>query len=124
MASPRDRIDASSPEVIVDFDCENDLLYICVANVGASSARGISIEFDREIRDCRDRPLSGLQVCRRIEFMPPGKKIRLFVDKFSLYLARKQPLRIGASVSYLDRKGGKYNESIRHNLSIYKGMLG
>jgi hypothetical protein len=68
-------------------------------------------------------PMSELGACRRIEFMPPGKSIRIFVDKFSAYVARKQPLRIGASVSYLDRGGRRYDESIRHDLSIYKGVL-
>jgi hypothetical protein len=113
----------AAPEVIIDFECENDLLYVNIANVGASSAHGISIEFDKEIRDCRDRPLSELRACRRIGFMPPGKNMRLFVDRFSAYLARKQPLRVVARVSYLDRAGKRYDESIRHDLSIYRGAL-
>lgn len=111
------------PEVIVDFDCERDLLYMVVANVGNSSAHKISIEFDKEITDFRGTRLSQLEVFRQLAFLAPGKKITFFVDDFSKYIKRKQPLRIGFSITYSDRNGQSRRDLVRHNLSVFKGIV-
>jgi hypothetical protein len=111
-----------SPEVVVDFECENDLLFIFVANVGTSSAHQILIEFDKEITDFKDAPLSKMDAFHRLEFLSPGRKIKVFVDKFSSYIQRRQPMRIKFLVSYSDTENQKRCDAIRHNLAIFKGI--
>lgn len=111
-----------SPEVIVDFECENDLLFIVIANIGLSSAYRTSIKFDREIVDSSGRNIASMKIFRMLEFAPPGKKIRIFVDRFSSYVARKQPQLITADISYSDKRGQKFNDTIRHNLTVYSDI--
>ncbi len=111
------------PEVIVDFECEEDLLFLVIANVGLSSAHQISIQCDKEIRDFRGRQMTEMPILRRLEFMPPGKKIRLFVDRFSSYIGTKQPLRLEFQITYHDRERRKQTDVIRHNLAVFKGVV-
>jgi hypothetical protein len=111
------------PEVIVDFDCKEDLLYMVIANVGSSSAHKVSIEFDKEITDFRGRRLSQLDVFSHLEFLAPGKKIAFFVDDLAKYIKRKQPLRIGFSIAYFDRNGESRRDFIRHNLAVFKDLV-
>jgi predicted MPP superfamily phosphohydrolase len=111
------------PEVIVDFDCKQDLLYVVIANVGLSSAHRISIEFDKEITDFRGRRLSQLDVFHHLEFLAPGKKIIFFVDDLAKYIKRKQPLRIAFSITYFDRNSQSRTDHIRHNLAVYKDLV-
>lgn len=113
----------SFPEVIVDFDRKQDLLYMVIANVGSSSAHRISIEFDKEITDFRGRRLSQLDVFHHLEFLAPGKKISFFVDDLAKYIRRKQPLRVGFSITYSDRNGQSRRDQIRHNLAVYKDLV-
>ena len=113
----------SLPEVIVDFDCRQDLLYMVIANVGSSSAHKVSIEFDKEITDFRGRRVSQLDVFHHLEFLAPGKKITFFVDELSRYIKRKQPLRIGFSITYFDRNAQSRCDRIRHNLTVFKDIV-
>lgn len=111
------------PEVIVDFECEQDLLYIVVANVGSSSAHRVFVKFDKEIKDFRGIRMSGMDIFRKLEFLAPGRKIRLFVDSYSRYIKRKQPLQLRFSLTYFDRMNLSYSDTIRHNLGIFKGLV-
>lgn len=111
------------PEVIVDFECEEDSLFIVIANVGLSSAHQISIQCDKAIRDFRGKQITEMPILRRLEFMPPGKKIRLFVDRFSSYIRTKQPLRLEFLVTYHDRDRRKQTDVIKHNLAVFKGIV-
>ena len=94
-----------------------------IANVGSSSAHRISIEFDKEITDFRGRRLSQLDVFHHLEFLAPGKKISFFVDDLAKYIRRKQPLRVGFSITYSDRNGQSRRDQIRHNLAVYKDLV-
>lgn len=111
------------PEVIVDFECEGDSLFIVIANVGSSSAHRISIRCDKEIRDFRGKQMTAMEVFRRLEFMPPGRRIKLFVNSFAAYLKEKQPLRVVFIVTYFDRDQRKRTDVIRHNLAIFRGIV-
>lgn len=116
-------VNSQFPEVIVDFECEEDSLFIIIANVGFSSAHRISIRCDKEIRDFRGKQITEMAIFRRIEFMPPGKRIRLFVNSFAAYLKEKQPLRPVFTVTYFDREQKKQTDVIRHNLTMFKGIV-
>ena len=111
------------PEVIIDFEYEEDSLFIVIANVGSSSAHRISIQCDKEIRDFRDSPITEMEIFRGLEFMPPGKKIRFFVDKFSTYLKTRRPLKLQFKITYFDQDSRRKTDIIRHNLAIFKGII-
>jgi hypothetical protein len=125
MIRTRDDIDKAClhPEVIIDFECERDSLFIVIANVGSSSAHRISIVCDKEIRDFRGKQIMRLGIFRKLEFLPPAKKVRTFVTTFSAYLKDRQPLQLKFSVTYHDRHGRKQTDVIRHNLGIFREIV-
>lgn len=114
-----DTVGSRRPEVIVDFECEKGFLYMVIANVGSSSARGVSVKLDKKLRDFRGKSLSG--ILRHLEFLAPGKRFRLPVDRFSSYMG-KQPMQVSAFIAYSDMDGRSYSDVITHNLEIYKDL--
>lgn len=112
------------PEVIVDFEYDNNgRLYVIIQNIGISSAYQTSIKFDCEIMGIGDKKLTEMKIFKSLEFLPPSKSIRIFVDTFLSYLNRKQPLILNAVISYSNKDGQKFQEAIKHDLSIYKDIM-
>jgi hypothetical protein len=110
------------PEVILDFEYDdNGILYIIIENIGPSSAYRVSIKFDKEITGVEgEKEISAMKIFDNIEFLPPHKKIRIFVDTFVSYTLRKQPLIIGATVIYSNKNNREFQSVMKHDLSIYQ----
>jgi hypothetical protein len=117
------------PDVIVDFEYDSDsgggFLFIIIQNIGLSPAYKISVKFDNEIIGITgvEKKLTELSIFKCLEFLPPGKKIRIFVDTFLGYLIRKQPLILNTTIIYTSKDKQKFREVIKHDLSIYKEMI-
>ena len=108
------------PEIAVDFDVEDGLLTVSLKNVGGSSAYRVRTSFDKPFHGLGgEKCISTMRVFREVPFMAPGKEFCQYVDLLVSYARRKEPLRIKASVSYLDRDGNHYQETIAHDLRIY-----
>jgi hypothetical protein len=61
-----------------------------------------------------------MRIFRSLEFLLPGKRIRIFVDTLVSYLNRKQPLILNIIISSSNKNKRKFQEVIKHNLSIYR----
>ena len=109
------------PEVILDFIFEDGLLYIAIKNIGKKSAYKISVNFDQKFKGVEgEKVISELPLFKLIEFMPPGKEIKTFLDSSSAYFSRNEPERISAEVDYQSITSAKYRTTFIHNLAIYK----
>ena len=106
----------------MDFEYDdNGILYIIIENIGPVSAYKLSIKFDKEITGVEgNKKISSMKIFNRIEFLPPHKKIRIFLDTFVSYILRKQPLIIGATVIYSNKNNKEFQNVINHDLSIYQ----
>jgi hypothetical protein len=106
----------------LDFEYDdNGILYIIIENIGPFSAYKISIKFDKEITGVEgEKKISAMRIFDSIEFLPPYKKIRIFVDAFASYLLRKQPLVIGVTIKYSNKNNKEFQNVIKHDLSIYQ----
>lgn len=105
-----------------EFD-DNGILYIIIENIGPYSAYNVSIRFDKEITGVEgNKKISAMKIFDHIEFLPPHKKIRIFLDTFVSYILRKQPLIIGATVNYSNKNNQEFRNVINHDLSIYKDI--
>ncbi len=108
------------PEVIVDFDVEDGLLTIHLKNIGGRSAYAVKTTFDRRFHGLGGQKcISEMRLFRHLEFMAPQKVFSQFVDVLANYAKRKEPMRIGATISYRDREGNRYEDHIVHNLRIF-----
>jgi len=106
--------------VIVDFTVEDGLLNVSLKNIGASSAYRVRTVFDKPFHGLGGgKCISTMRVFREVAFMPPEKQFCQFVDVFLHYAKRKEPLRLKAAVSYLDRDCNQYKETMAHDLRVY-----
>ncbi|MBW2479635.1 MAG: hypothetical protein JRF38_06565 [Deltaproteobacteria bacterium] len=111
------------PEVIVDFIFNDGLLYIAVKNIGVRPAYRVSTQFDQEIRGVAgEKNISDLALFKCIEFLPPQKEIRTFLDSSASYFERNEPVMISTRISYQDYRKRRYVNKINHNLEIYKDI--
>jgi len=111
------------PDVIIDFIFERGLFYIAIVNIGEAPAFKISVNFNREIRGVAGtKSISEMPLFRKIEFMPPNKRITTFLDTSASYFGGGQPLDIETTISFHDRHGKHYVNQIKHNIDIYKDI--
>jgi hypothetical protein len=109
------------PVVIVDFIFDQGLLYIAVKNIGARPAYKVSTRFDKEIIGVAgQKKISDLALFKCIEFLPPQKEIKTFLDSSAAYFNRNEPVMISTIISYEDARKKHYVNKIDHNLEIYK----
>jgi len=110
-------------EVILDFIFEQGLLYISVKNIGKRPAYKVSVEFDKTFTGVGGKKnVSKLPMFQCIEFLPPQKEIRTFLDTSSSYFSRKEPTFISTTVRYQNSIGQKYSNKADHNLEIYRDI--
>ncbi len=109
------------PEVILDFVFEDGLFYISIKNIGARPAYKVSTQFDKTIVGVEgNKTISELPLFKCIEFLPPDKEIKTFLDTSSSYFSRNEPTVISTQIRYQDSRGKKYLNTIKHNLEIYR----
>ena len=109
------------PEVILDFIFEDGLFYISIKNIGAKPAYKVSIQFDKTVVGVEGKKaISELPLFKCIEFLPPDKEIKTFLDTSSSYFSRNEPTVISTQIRYEDFRGKKYLNTIKHNLEIYR----
>src|SRR4030042_3432169 len=97
------------PDVIVDFVFEKGLFFIAIENIGEAPAYRVSVTFSHNIRGVGgSKWISDMPLFRRIEFMPPRKKITTFLDTSASYFKREQPLNIDTIVTFVNRKGKRF----------------
>ena len=108
------------PEVIVDFSVDEGMLSVSLKNIGSGSAYVVKTEFDKPFYGLNgEKCISRMRLFRRLDFMPPGKEFCQFVDILASYAKRREPMRVKAILSYRDRDGNRYTETIAHDLRIY-----
>ena len=111
------------PDVIVDFDFDDGLLFLTLSNIAQGPAFDISVGFDREVWGVGGSKLiSGMTMFRDVGFLPPNKSIRTFVDTSASYFERGQPTELRCETLFHDRRGRRYVNTIRHNLDIYRDI--
>ena len=110
------------PDVIVDFENKEGLLFIIIENIGNDSAYNTSIRFDKKIAGMQNKRISSLRIFKSLKFLPPRKKIKVMVDLFQSYLANKQPLQIKINISFRNKQNQRFKNFIQHDLTIYKGI--
>ena len=55
-----------------------------------------------------------------LEFLGPRRRIRIFLDRSSLYFAREEPTQLEARITWHDDEGARRSRTIRHDLDAYR----
>ncbi|MCA1581666.1 MAG: hypothetical protein LC796_09820 [Acidobacteria bacterium] len=114
---------ARRPEVIVEFLFDRGLLFVAVRNIGDLPATGISIRFDPALHGLNGtREVSAQALFRRIEFLGPNREISTLLDRSDSFFGRQPATRLVVEVRYAGRDGQRYEETIRHDLEIFRDL--
>lgn len=116
-------LDRRRPEVIVDFTCRDGLLFVILKNIGEGSAYRVTTRFDKPFAGLGgQKPIAGLRLFKRLDFMAPGKEFCQLVDPLAVYMKRREPVRLTATIAYQGRDGSRFEEAITHDLRIYQDL--
>jgi hypothetical protein len=112
----------ASDDVVFDIVFEDGLLFFELSNREATAVTKVTTTFRRPvIAPDGVTDLTALNVFKKIEYMPHGKVIRVFVDSVASYFARRQPNLIHVGLIW---KLGKQTRSaqISHDVRIYRDL--
>lgn len=108
--------------VILDVLCEDELLFLALANIGDQPVSRIRVVFDAPIVDAAGRDVTKLALFKRCEFLAPGRSIRTLLDSRTAYFQRRQPTRFTVQLSYREGTAAPVRHQITHDLSIYRTL--
>ncbi|MCA9813278.1 MAG: hypothetical protein KC483_10535 [Nitrosarchaeum sp.] len=112
------------PDVIVYFEYENGLVFVIIENIGNEPAYDTRIRFSKKFWGMqKTKEISSLSIFKLIRFLSPGKKLKILVDSFQFYVAYKQPMNIDVRISFRNKAKQTFQNSIQHDLSIYKDVV-
>ena len=108
-------------DVIVDVELERGLLFLVLENLGRLPAHGVRVRFDRPLHGLGgDRRIDRLQIFRRLEFLGPRRRIRVFLDRTALLFGRDEPTELHVTVTWRTDGGERRRREIRHDLAAYR----
>ena len=110
-------------DVILDVVFEDGLLFLDVANLGERPAHRVRVRFEPAFRGVGGRRTSSLAVFRRLDFLAPHKRIRVFLDRSDSYFARGEPTRIDVALTWAGDDGTRRSRALRHDLEIYRDLV-
>jgi hypothetical protein len=108
-------------DVILDVELERGLLFLLLRNLGDLPAHNVRVRFERPLHGLGgELRVDRLQIFRRLEFLGPGRQIRVFLDRTALFFGRKEPTELDVTVTWRTDRGERRRREIRHELAAYR----
>lgn len=108
------------PFVVMDFEVENFLAFLSVANIGTTLARDVRFEIDPPLQTVIENPLAEMKMFREgIPTLPPGKRIRTLFDSLVSRKPDQLPDTYSVKVTYTDEVGRPLAERLDLDLAAY-----
>jgi hypothetical protein len=108
-------------DVILDVEFEDGLLFLVLENIGFRPAHSVRVRFGGPLRGLGgQKRIDRLRIFRRLELLPPGRRIRIFLDRSALFFAREEPTEIEARVGWRTDDGSRRSRIVRHDLDAYR----
>jgi hypothetical protein len=108
-------------DVILDVELERGLFFLVLENLGGEPAHSVRVRFDGPLSGLGgERRIDRLQLFRRLEFLGPGRRVRVFLDRSALFFARDDPTVFGVRVAWRTDRGERRSREIRHDLAAYR----
>lgn len=110
-------------DVILDVEFERGLLFLVVENLGDVPAHHVRVRFDQPLNGLGgDRRIDRLQVFRRLEFLGPHRRVRVFLDRTASFFGREEPAELAVVVTWRTDDGERRRRAIRHDLAAYRDI--
>lgn len=112
-----------SADVVLDVEFEDGLLFLVLANLGPGPAHRVRVRFDAPLTGLGGaRRIDRLRLFRRLEFLGPERRIRVFLDRSALLFARGQPTAVAVTVGWRNDDGSRGERRIGHDLDVYRDL--
>ncbi len=106
-------------DVIFDVEIDRGALHFVLANIGSMPAHAVRVKLDRPVRDLADQQVDHNPLYTRLEFLGPGRRVRLLVDVLSEYERRRQPMKFGVALQWTDDTGHTRKRTLVHDLTAW-----
>lgn len=108
-------------DVVLDVELERGIFFLVLQNLGDEPAHSVRVRFDGPLNGLGgERRIDRLQLFRRLEFLGPGRQVRVFFDRSALFFARDDPTAFGVTVAWRTDRGERRSREIRHDLAAYR----
>ncbi|MDH4326535.1 MAG: hypothetical protein OEW90_20550 [Betaproteobacteria bacterium] len=108
--------------MILDVEVERGALHFVLACCGSTHAHAVRVRFNRVIRDLAGRRLGDNPLFTRLEFLPAGRRVRLFVDTLAGYSRRRQPMQFQARLEWQAEDGKRSRRTLSHDLLAWSEL--
>jgi len=106
-------------DVIFDVEIERGMLHFVLANIGAAPAHAVRVKLDKAVRDLSGQRVNDNALYTNLEFLAPGRRVRLLVDSLAGYVERRQPMKFGVKLQWSDDDARVLSRSLAHDLSAW-----
>jgi hypothetical protein len=113
--------DSTEHDVYVDVVFDDGLLYLVICNDGTVAARQVRITFDRPLLGEDGVDVGRLGVFTRLEFLAPGKRVPVFLDRATDYFARRQKSQFTMKVAW-QASAERFVAVITHDMRAYADL--
>jgi hypothetical protein len=111
----------AAADLVLDVEFDRGLFFLVLENVGDAPARAVRARFDGPLHGLGgDKRIDRLQLFRRLEFLGPRRRIRVFLDRSALLLAREERTVFEVRLSWRTEDGERRSRTIRHDLGAYR----
>lgn len=110
--------ESTEHDVYVDVVFDDGLLYIVICNDGDVAAQQVRIGFDRPLLGADGVDVGQLGVFTKLDYLAPGKRVPVFLDRATDYFARRQKSRFTMKIAWRAR-GERYVAAITHDMRAY-----
>ena len=108
-------------DVVLDVELERGLLFLVLRNLGDLPAHTVRVRFEQPLHGLGgERRVDRLQIFRRLEFLGPGRHIRVFLDRTALFFGRDEPTELAVTVTWRTDREKRRRRQIRHDLAAYR----
>ncbi len=111
----------AAADVVLDVEFEHGLLFLVLENLGDEPAHAVRARFEGALTGLGgDRRIDRLQIFRRLEFLGPRRRIRVFLDRSALLFARDESTELAVRLTWRTDDGKRRTRTIRHDLAAYR----
>lgn len=108
-------------KVYVDLLFDAGLLWFVITNTCDTAVENVRVAFNHPVIGIDGADIAGLDIFDKLEFLPAGKEIPVFIDRAASYLARQQRNVLRVITTY--RVGGKsHSTTVDHDIRAYTNL--
>jgi hypothetical protein len=118
---PRAVTEHREADVILDVELDRGLLFLALENLGDLPAHTVRVRFEQPLHGhAGEKRIDRLHIFRRLEFLGPHRRIRVFLDRTALFFARDEPTQLAVTLTWRTDEGHRRRREIRHDLAAYR----